>query len=97
MVTGPRPAPPAVDAAGFAKVGNERGPEQPGPPPEVPLYFPHERYQERLDGSILMKMLNSLQTPRRVFYGKDRALGRLLEPSKPERALVPVGVEESFI
>lgn len=82
-----------MDTAAFAKVGKEQGPEQARPSPEVPLYFP----QERLDGSILMKNLNSLPTARSFFYGKDRALGKLLETSRLERALVPVQVEESFV
>lgn len=97
MVTGPQAAPPAPDITGFAKVGNEQGPEQPSPSPEVPLYFPHERYQEKPDGLTLMQILNSLQTPCRVFHGNDRALGKWPETSRPDRALVLVGVEESFV
>lgn len=79
------------------RLGNEQGQEQPSPSPEVPLYFAHKMYRERLEGSTAVKILSSLQMPCRVCYGKDRALGKLLQPSRPDRALVLVGVEGSFV
>lgn len=63
-------------------VGEEQRPEQLSPSPEVPLYFPHEMYQDSLDGSILVEILSSPQTPRRFFMANAELWAKFLRQTR---------------
>lgn len=86
---GAEPAPPAVGGWGRANARTTL------PIPEVPLYLPRERYQESLDGSILVEILSSLQTPRWFFMAKVELWAKCLRQTKASTGASGNGRESS--